>query len=81
MFDISLWEMLVVLVVMLFVIGPEQIPKVAFMAGKWLRYLKYTFQGFSDRVTQEIEAEYGPEYQQQQSKKFKVEQEERVDDN
>lgn len=40
MFDYSLWELLLILLVALLVIGPKQLPAVANKLGLWLRYLR-----------------------------------------
>lgn len=40
MVEISLWKILLVLLVALLVLGPEQLPKVAHTLGKWLGLLR-----------------------------------------
>ncbi len=40
MIEISIWKILLVLLVALVVLGPEQLPKVARTLGKWLGVLR-----------------------------------------
>lgn len=40
MFDIGFWELCLIAVVALLVIGPERLPKVAYEAGKWFGKLQ-----------------------------------------
>lgn len=40
MIEISIWKILVVLLVALIVLGPEQLPKVARNLGRWLGMLR-----------------------------------------
>ena len=36
MFDIGFWELMLIGLVALVVVGPERLPKLAYTAGKWL---------------------------------------------
>ena len=36
MFDIGFWELMIIGLVALLVVGPERLPKLAYTAGKWL---------------------------------------------
>ncbi|MBN1379228.1 MAG: twin-arginine translocase subunit TatB [Gammaproteobacteria bacterium] len=40
MFDIGFWELCLIALVALVVIGPERLPKVAYVAGKWFGKLQ-----------------------------------------
>ena len=53
MFDISFWELVVVAIVALLVIGPERLPFFAREAGKWLG----RFRRFINATRQELERE------------------------
>lgn len=72
MFDIGIWELLIVFVILLLVVGPEKIPKVAFTAGKWLHYVKNSFTAASGEIKQQIDQEFSGQYQQEQSEKYRL---------
>ena len=57
MFDIGFWELVIIGLVALLVVGPERLPKLAYTAGKWLgkgRAMMHTIKAEIDR---EIHAE------------------------
>lgn len=56
MFDMSIWELLVVLFVALLVLGPKQIPQVAFKLGQWIAYLKNAWYGLSAELRKQMQA-------------------------
>ncbi|MDY6941461.1 MAG: Sec-independent protein translocase protein TatB [Pseudomonadota bacterium] len=53
MFDIGFWELLVVFVVALLVLGPERLPTAARQFGTWVRRIR----GFLSTTQAEIERE------------------------
>ncbi len=72
MFDIGIWELLLVFVVILLVVGPEQIPRVAFTLGKWVQYGKNSFTAVSAEIKQQIDEEFSDEYQKKQTEKYRL---------
>lgn len=69
MFDIGFWEFLLVAIVLLLVVGPQQIPRVAFTIGKWVQYLRNSFNAVSSDMKQQIDAQYRDEYQRKEMAK------------
>lgn len=57
MFDIGFFEIVVVMVVMLIVIGPERLPKVARTAGLWLGRARSVIQTVKADIDRELAAE------------------------
>ena len=57
MFDISFWELALIFLVALMVLGPQQIPKVSFMVGRWLRYFRNTYYAISAEMKEEMQKE------------------------
>ncbi len=57
MFDIGFWELFVVLVIALLVIGPERLPAMARKAGLWVRKIR----GFMSSVKEDIDREFATE--------------------
>jgi sec-independent protein translocase protein TatB len=57
MFDIGFTELLVIFVVALLVVGPEQLPVVARKVGLYLGKMRRSFQSIKDEVEQELEIE------------------------
>ena len=57
MFDISIWELLVVFVIGLLVLGPKQIPQVAYKIGTWIRYLKNAWYALSAELRNQVQEE------------------------
>lgn len=60
MFQIGFGEVLVVLVVALWVIGPEKLPAVARVAGRWVARAKNVYQTVKNDFSEELRA-YSPE--------------------
>jgi len=54
MFDIGFWEILVILVVALLVVGPDRLPSLAREVGLWVRKIR----GFVTNVRSDIEQEF-----------------------
>lgn len=57
MFDIGFWELILVAVVALLVIGPERLPKVARMAGLWVGRARRTLASVKDEIDRELRAQ------------------------
>jgi sec-independent protein translocase protein TatB len=57
MFDIGFWELVVVGIVALVVIGPERLPKVARIAGLWLGRARRTLASVQDEIRRELKAD------------------------
>jgi sec-independent protein translocase protein TatB len=57
MFDMGFWELLVIGVVALVVIGPERLPKVARIAGLWLGRARRTLASVQDEIRRELKAD------------------------
>ncbi|MEC7832215.1 MAG: Sec-independent protein translocase protein TatB [Pseudomonadota bacterium] len=56
MFDIGFWELFLILLLMLFVIGPERLPVVAGYMGKWFGKIQRHFSSIKDSIDQETES-------------------------
>jgi sec-independent protein translocase protein TatB len=57
MFDIGFWEILIILVVALLVVGPDRLPGLAREVGLWVRKIR----GFVTSVRADIEQEFQAE--------------------
>ena len=57
MFDIGFWELMMIAVVALVVIGPERLPGVARSAGKWVGRLRRFITDVKADIDKEIRAE------------------------
>ena len=56
MFDIGLWELLLILLLMLFDLGPERLPVVAGYMGKWFGKIQRHFLSIKESIDQETES-------------------------
>jgi len=56
MFDFGFWELSIVMVVALLVVGPERLPKLAGQAGKWIGKAKRILAGIRSDIESEIKA-------------------------
>jgi sec-independent protein translocase protein TatB len=45
MLEINIWELFVILIVALVVLGPEKLPKVAFAIGRFMQYFRNVLKG------------------------------------
>ncbi len=54
MFDFSIWEIGLVLLVALLVIGPKQLPDLARTLGRWLRYGRNSWKAIKADMEQTI---------------------------
>lgn len=57
MFDIGFWELGVIMVVGLVVIGPDKLPGIARSAGKWVGKARYFIASVKQDVSKELRAE------------------------
>ena len=57
MFDIGFWELCLVGLVSLLVIGPERLPKAARIAGFWVGKARHTMAAVKTEINQEFQAE------------------------
>ncbi len=71
MFDIGFWELVVVGLVALVVVGPERLPKLAYTAGKWLSKGRRMVQQVKLEIDKEIKAEELKRVLAEQQKKLK----------
>ena len=69
MFDIGFWEMLVLCVLGLLVLGPNKLPEVAIKIGNYLGRARSMVNAFSRQMRQEIElTPLRPDVPQEQDK-------------
>jgi len=57
MFDVGFWELAMIMVVALLVIGPERLPKVARTLGLWLGRARSAFNSVKADIDRELRAE------------------------
>ena len=57
MFDFGFWELILVMIVGLIVIGPKRLPKVAAQVGAWVGKMKRLVRQFHRTIDQELQAE------------------------
>ncbi len=57
MFDVGFWELVLIAVVALVVIGPERLPKVARIAGMWVGRARRTLASVKSEIDRELKAE------------------------
>ncbi|MCG6896386.1 MAG: Sec-independent protein translocase protein TatB [Thiocapsa sp.] len=57
MFDWGFWELVLIGVVALVVIGPERLPKVARIAGIWIGRARRTLASVQDEINRELKAD------------------------
>jgi sec-independent protein translocase protein TatB len=57
MFDVGFWELILIGVVALLVIGPERLPKVARIAGLWVGRARRTLSSVKDEIDRELKAQ------------------------
>lgn len=57
MFDIGFWELLLIAVVALIVVGPERLPKLIRVTGLWVGRANSSIQSIRNDISQELRAE------------------------
>ena len=55
MFDIGFWELFIIFMLLLFVVGPERLPAIAGYLGKWFGKSQRYFFELKDSIQQEAE--------------------------
>ncbi len=71
MFDFGFWELILVMLVGLIVVGPKRLPRVAAQVGEWLGNLRRLSHQFRQSVQQELQAEELKEVLRQQQNEIK----------
>ena len=56
MFDFGFWELTIVMVVVLLVVGPERLPALAGQAGKWIGKAKRILESIRSDIESEIKS-------------------------
>lgn len=54
MFDIGFWELLLIAVVALIVVGPERLPKLLRVTGLWIGRAQASFQAIKNEISKEL---------------------------
>ncbi|QGU33345.1 Sec-independent protein translocase protein TatB [Thermochromatium tepidum] len=57
MFDVGFQELILVAIVALIVVGPERLPRVARVAGKWVGHARRTLANVKHEIDRELKAE------------------------
>lgn len=57
MFDIGFWELMIIGLVALVVVGPERLPKLAYTAGKWIGKGRSVLTAVKGEIDKEMKAE------------------------
>jgi sec-independent protein translocase protein TatB len=73
MFDMGFWELVVIGIVALVVIGPERLPKVARIAGLWLGRARRTLASVQDEIRRELKADELKEILEKQARSHPLE--------
>ena len=67
MFDIGFWELVVVAIVALLVVGPERLPGLAHDAGKWINHIRRFINNTRREIETELRITESKEFKQQLS--------------
>jgi sec-independent protein translocase protein TatB len=57
MFDIGFWELFLIAIVALVVVGPERLPKLVRITGLWIGRANSSIQSIRNEISQELRAE------------------------
>ena len=57
MFDIGFWELSLIIIVALIVVGPERLPKLIRVTGLWLGRANASLQSIRSEISNELRAE------------------------
>lgn len=71
MFDIGFWELLIIGVVGLLVVGPHRLPAVATMLGQWVGRLRRFANHMRSEIQQELETEHLKQVMEEQDREMK----------
>ncbi len=70
MFDVGFWELCLVGLVSLLVIGPERLPKAARVAGFWVGKARSSISAVKNEINEELHAEEMRQILEQQKKEM-----------
>lgn len=70
MFDLGFWEMLIIGLVALLVVGPERLPALATRAGNLIARVRLKTRRIRDQIQQELETEHLKNVLEQQGKEL-----------
>lgn len=65
MFDIGFWELIIIAIVALLVVGPDRFPDFARQAGKWLAKFRRLINNLQREIKQELSTDEGKVFKQQ----------------
>lgn len=65
MFDIGFWELIIIAIVALLVVGPDRFPDFARQAGKWLAKFRRLINNLQRELKQELSIDEGKAFKQQ----------------
>ena len=65
MFDIGFWELVIIAIVALLVVGPDKFPAFARQAGKWLGKFRRLINNLQREIKQELSIDEGKAFKQQ----------------
>ncbi|MCH8847082.1 MAG: twin-arginine translocase subunit TatB [Proteobacteria bacterium] len=65
MFDIGFWELIIIAIVALLVVGPDRFPDFARQAGKWLAKFRRLINNLQREIKQELSIDEGKVFKQQ----------------
>ncbi|WP_438969619.1 Sec-independent protein translocase protein TatB [Methylophaga sp.] len=57
MFDIGFWEILLIAIVALIVVGPERLPKLVRVTGLWIGRAQSSLQSIRNEISKELRAQ------------------------
>lgn len=57
MFDIGFWEILLIAIVALIVVGPERLPKLIRVTGLWIGRAQASLQSVKNEISKELRAQ------------------------
>ena len=67
MFDIGFWELVILAVIALLVVGPDKLPAFAQQAGQWIGKIRRLKNNLQRELKQELSLDEGKEFKQQLS--------------
>ena len=65
MFDIGFWELIIIAIIALLVVGPDRFPAFARQAGKWLGKFRRLINNLQRELKQELSIDEGKAFKQQ----------------
>ncbi len=70
MFDIGFWEILIIGIVTLLVVGPQRLPGVAVFVGHWIGRIRRFVRNMRDEINEELETEHLKSLLQEQNREI-----------